>query len=134
MKKLFFPLLAALVSLACEKEDEPEGIDGSWMRTEFYTVDNSGKRSHDLLAFAPDCQKDDIYEFTAGEFFLKEGALSCEPSSAVNDKYVLNGRNIEFENLGIWEISSISQSALEVKQQTATGTGFLEVITIFKKK
>lgn len=127
-------MLTAVCLQACEKEDEPEGIEGSWIRTAFHTVDNSGARSHNLLISAPDCQKDDIYEFAGGHFFVKEGAATCDPSSATNDRYTLNGSTIQFQKLGIWEINSVSTSALEVKQYTASSTGFLEVITIFKRK
>lgn len=123
-----------MVFLSCEKEDEPEGIEGSWIKTESYSVDNSGNRSHNLVSFAPDCQKDDIYEFAAGQFFVKEGAATCDPSSATNDRYRLEGGTIHFERLGTWEINSVSASALEVKQYTAGSTGFLEVITIFRRK
>lgn len=138
MKRKLYLIITSLALVACDKEEDgPASLVGSWTRTEMYTIDNAGNRSHNLHDYSAECEKDNVYRFMDNnDFFLNEGSKVCSPSSENTDKYELldNGAKVKFQKGGIWTISSLSNSSLEITQPTAFATGFREVVTVFKKK
>ena len=138
MRKSIYIFLVTLTLVGCDKDENgPASLISTWTRTEMYSIDGSGNKSHNLHDYSAECEKDNLYQFNENnDFFLKEGNKTCNPSSEKTDKYELieNGSKIKFYKGGIWEITSLTESSLKITQPLPSGTVFREMVTTYSRK
>ena len=97
IKKTAITILTVIITCACSKENVNANtgttdktatylMAGNWKLTSI-TVSPGVNGVTDLSSILPECEKDNIFEFKAGnKFYFDQGAIKCDASLAQSDE------------------------------------------------